>query len=169
MVSINSNSAFIGTKALALKQNQPEEENNQETTVENKTENQETTKQEVAQFVGFNQIGTGTLLVNRGIRINNGGTIANNNGTSVSASGGVAEGVRIELNTNYKDYGDLLGSLRSDLESGFLEEGDRVKYNGMDGQVIMTEKGKCVLFENGTVYGLGLYPGYGPFVPFDKI
>lgn len=149
MVSINSNSAFIGTKALALKQNQPEEENNQETTVENKTENEETTKQEVAQFVGFNQIGTGTLLVNRGIRINNGGTIANNNGTSVSASGGVAEGVRIEVNANYYDFGNSWKAFREKLDSNQFQEGDRVRVEGRDGQVIASENGLMVMFEDG--------------------
>ena len=97
-------------------------------------------------FVPLNQIDTGSLLANNGIKINR------PDGDKSSQ----------ELNTNYKDYGDIwdgpgLGELRSDLESGFLQEGDRVKYKGMDGQVIMTENGKYVLFENGKLYGPGSY------------
>ena len=84
-------------------------------------------------FVPLNQIDTGSLLANNGIKINR------PDGDKSSQ----------EVNTNYYDFGGSWSDFYGKLDSNQFQEGDRVKVNGIDGQVIASENGLIVMFENG--------------------
>ena len=128
MVSIGQNLAFRAAQLNSTQKTVKTEEN----TVENNTAANQAALNTSEGGAKTLMPSTELLLVNNGIKINKPETDKSSQ----------------EVNTNYYDYGDSYSIVR-DLESGKFVEGDRVRLRGIDGQVIASENGLIVMFENG--------------------
>ena len=131
MVSIGQNLAFRAAQLNSTQKTVKTEEN----TVENKTAANQPTLNTSQGNAKTLMPSTELLLVNNGIKIKRPD----------------ADKPSLEVNANHYDFGDDYNELYDFVHSNKMEEGDRVKFEGIEGQVIASEEGLYIMFEDGDI------------------